>query len=79
MSDETPPLFPSRAEVKKNWTTSHSYQPSIRWPVDGCVLLGDVVPITARVEASLPPLPGILSCGPLEVGRSATNRDGTDG
>lgn len=80
MSDETPPLLPSRAEVKKNWTTSSSYQASIRWPVDGPFVHGDVVPTTARVEASLRPVPRIVSCEGHQKRRwPAPKRDGTDG
>ena len=80
MSDETPPVLPSCAEVKKNWTKCRSYQASIRWPVDGRVPLGNVVGTTASVEASLPPLPRVLlSEGHLQSRRRVPNPDGADG
>ena len=80
MSDECPPLFPSRAELKKDWTTGRSYQASIRWPADGRVVLSSIVPTTASVEASLPPLPRIACCeGHLERRWPAPKPDGTDG
>lgn len=80
MSDECPPLLPSRDELKENWITCRSHQASISWPRDGRVLLSNVVETTASVEASLQPLPRIVCCeGHLQRRRRGPNPDGADG